>query len=95
MVITVYVFLLLIILNASILIGTSLTPAICPNATWSKYATTVAGGNGQGAAFNQLNFPDDIFLDIQNTLYVADFSNNRIVKWPQNALTGQVVAGGN
>ncbi|CAF3813542.1 unnamed protein product [Rotaria sp. Silwood1] len=56
---------------------------------------TVAGGNGQGSALNQLSNPLDLFVDSDHSVYVVDFSNNRIVKWPVDAKEGIIVAGGN
>ena len=65
-------------------------------ATWST-GTKVAG-NSQGSGLNQLNNPNGIFLDASGNLYVADFNNNRVIKFtppfnPSNS--GVVVAGGN
>ncbi|WP_308005275.1 hypothetical protein [uncultured Chryseobacterium sp.] len=41
---------------------------------------TVAGGNGEGAALNQLNKPGGFYLR-GNTFYIVDAGNSRIVKW--------------
>ncbi|CAF3543329.1 unnamed protein product [Rotaria sp. Silwood1] len=54
----------------------------------------VAGGNGQGASLNQLNYPTYIFVDQQRTVYVSDSSNNRVMKWNKGAKEGIIVAGG-
>lgn len=40
--------------------------------------TTVAGGNGEGGAANQLNFPYGIAIDSNNVLYIADKDNHRV-----------------
>ena len=32
----------------------------------------VAGGHGKGAAFNQLNYPRQIFVDADHSVYVSD-----------------------
>ncbi len=67
-----------------------------PNSTSLTNGTTVAGGNGQGPAANQLSFPTDLFVDGSGFLYVCDQGNNRIQKFPPNstALTnGTTVAG--
>ncbi|CAF3317190.1 unnamed protein product [Rotaria socialis] len=68
---------------------------ICEHATWSRMGITVAGGNGVGDGLNQLDQPFGIFVNENQTVYVADFANHRIVKWDRNASTGQLVAGGN
>ncbi|CAF4726304.1 unnamed protein product, partial [Rotaria sp. Silwood2] len=59
-----------------------------------KNGTIVAGGNGEGAGLNQLNFPAYIFVDQQQTVYVSDSNNDRVMKWNKGAKEGIVVAGG-
>ncbi|CAF0992271.1 unnamed protein product [Adineta steineri] len=65
------------------------------NITWEKNGIAVAGGNGQGNGFNQLSLPLGLYVDEQQTLYIADWFNNRIVRWKFGETNGQVVAGGN
>jgi sugar lactone lactonase YvrE len=55
----------------------------------------VAGGNGYGNGINQLSLPMGLYVDDDQTVYVADQSNHRIVEWKSGATSGQVVAGGN
>ncbi|CAF1325952.1 unnamed protein product [Adineta steineri] len=55
----------------------------------------VAGGNKQGDQLNQLSYPDFIFVDEDQSVYVSDRSNNRVMKWRKGAKEGTVVAGGN
>ena len=43
--------------------------------------TTIAGGNGEGSAANQLSLPRGITLDSSGNLYIADTGNNRIQKY--------------
>lgn len=65
---------------------------------WAPGATsgvTVAGGNGQGSAANQLSNPRDVFVDAANNIYVSDGANHRIQKWVPGATSGVTVAGGN
>jgi sugar lactone lactonase YvrE len=56
---------------------------------------TVAGGNGNGNKLNQLSYPKGVFIDDDQTIYVADTQNYRIVEWKRNAKTGRIIAGGN
>ncbi|CAF0858272.1 unnamed protein product [Rotaria sordida] len=70
-------------------------PNISINTKWIQNGSTVAGGNGRGIGLNQLNYPRSIFIDIDQTMYIADYSNHRIVEWKYGAACGQVVAGGN
>jgi len=68
---------------------------IHPNAKWQQNGLTVAGGNGEGNGINQLDRPHGLYVDDNQTVYVADGSNHRIVEWKSGATSGQVVAGGN
>ncbi|CAF4047136.1 unnamed protein product, partial [Adineta steineri] len=62
---------------------------------FQQFGITVAGGNGQGNELNQLYWPQEIFIDNDKSIYVADYENHRIVKWKLNSSTGQIIAGGN
>ena len=57
-------------------------------------ATTVAGGNGQGNAVNQLNNPEGLFVDDDQTIIIADTGNARVIQWKMGDRSGEVVAGG-
>jgi sugar lactone lactonase YvrE len=53
----------------------------------------VAGGNGLGSNTNQINWAYGMFVEPNTlTIWIADSSNNRIVKWPSPS-TGIVVCG--
>ncbi|CAF4139104.1 unnamed protein product, partial [Adineta steineri] len=63
---------------------------------FQQFAVTVAGGNGKGHELNQLYYPEGIFIDKYQSIYIADSSNHRIVKRKLNSDTaGQIIAGGN
>ncbi|CAF1001852.1 unnamed protein product [Rotaria sp. Silwood1] len=68
---------------------------IHPNARWQQNGITVAGGNREDNGTNQLSSPWDLYVDDDQTIYVADTANHRIVEWKWGATSGQVVAGGN
>ena len=70
-------------------------PVISDRAKWMQNGTTVAGGNGQGNGVNQLSNPYGVCIDEDETIYVADNGNHRIVQWKKGATVGQVIAGGN
>ncbi|CAF0937078.1 unnamed protein product [Adineta steineri] len=55
----------------------------------------VAGGNGQGHKLDQFNCPTFIFVDEDQSVYVSDRYNNRVMKWRKGAKEGAIVAGGN
>jgi len=66
------------------------------NLKWKQHATTIAGGNGRGNQLNQFNTPFGICVDDQQqTIYVADEYNHRIIKWKFGEKNGQFVARGN
>ncbi|CAF0810314.1 unnamed protein product [Adineta steineri] len=74
-----------------------LPPVIINNNTkWKQNAVTVAGGNGQGSELNQLNWPVGIYVDDDDqSIYIVDSLNHRIVRWELDAKNGEIVAGGN
>ncbi|CAF3520856.1 unnamed protein product, partial [Rotaria socialis] len=63
---------------------------IHPNARWKQNGLTVAGGHGPGNGINQLANGYDLYVDDDQTVYVADQSNHRIVEWKSGATSGQV-----
>ncbi|CAM4841867.1 unnamed protein product, partial [Rotaria magnacalcarata] len=66
------------------------------NATWTQNGVTIAGGNGEGGATNQLHYPQGLFVDDDQSVVIADSYNHRIMQWKNGDTTnGQVVAGGN
>ena len=72
------------------------SPFIHNTSTWKQDGIIVAGGNQDGDQLNQLSGPQGIYVDDDNqSIYIADHFNNRIVRWKYDAKTGEVVAGGN
>ncbi|CAF3721638.1 unnamed protein product [Rotaria sordida] len=76
------------------------TPFLCNatvnvNVKWKQNGVTVAGGNGSGSGMNQLHYAQGLYVDDDQTIYIADGSNHRIVEWKYGATTGRIVAGGN
>ncbi|CAF1274721.1 unnamed protein product [Adineta steineri] len=62
---------------------------------YSNEGIIVAGGNEEGDQLNQLNTPTFIFIDEEQSVYVSDLDNYRVMKWRKDAKEGTVVAGGN
>ncbi len=60
---------------------------------WNATGVTYAGTGTAGAALNQLRFPTGVFMDSNDTLYIDDASNYRVLAYLVNAATGTVVAG--
>ncbi|CAF1045674.1 unnamed protein product [Adineta ricciae] len=76
--------------------STSLSmPTIDPTAKWIQHGITVAGGNRDGSGLNQLSNPWGLCIDANQAVYIAEYSNNRVVEWKLNENVGRVVAGGN
>lgn len=52
-----------------------------------------AGGNGQGSGAHQLSYPQDVIVDKEkDSLIIADYGNNRVVRWPrQNGNQGETI----
>ncbi|CAF1000781.1 unnamed protein product [Adineta steineri] len=66
------------------------------NTKWKQHGTTIAGGNQIGNQLNQLSCPEGIYVDNDHqTIFIADYWNQRIVEWKYGAKKGQVVAGEN
>jgi sugar lactone lactonase YvrE len=61
---------------------------------WIQNGVTIAGGNGRGNQLNQLKYPCGIVIDDDQTIYVADAGNHRILQWEYGATNGKIVAGG-
>ncbi|CAF0737610.1 unnamed protein product [Adineta steineri] len=73
-----------------------ITVDIHANAIWKQSGMTVAGGNGPGKAANQLARPTGLFVDDDDqTIVIADCSNDRVIQWKIGDTNGRVVAGGN
>lgn len=70
-------------------------PNIPIDSRWKQNGITIAGVNGRGTQLDQLSSSFGIAIDDDETLYIADQSNNRIIKWQKNARTGSIAAGGN
>ena len=67
----------------------------CTKPKWSQKPIVVAGGFGPGSGLNQLNHPNDIALDADGIIYIADYMNKRVVRWKVGLnQTGEIVAGG-
>ena len=57
-------------------------------------AVKVAFGNGYGSALNQYKTAHDLFVDDDDTIFVLDSFNARVLKWPVDADTAIVIAAG-
>jgi gliding motility-associated-like protein len=62
---------------------------------YSDSGITVAGGNGEGSAADQLQGPEGVYMDGSGNIYISDAANYRVQKWAPGASVGTTVAGGN
>ena len=56
----------------------------------ASHGKVIAGGQGQGNRFDQLNYPTDVLIDKEtNSLFIADRGNRRVVRWSRRQETTQ------
>jgi len=60
---------------------------------WDEIGVIVAGDGVFGSGSSQLQSPWGVYVDSNNTIYVADYSNHRIQQWFPNAVSGNTVIG--
>ncbi len=60
---------------------------------WNQISVTAAGNGTYGNGSNELSYPQGVYIDSNNALYVADNNNHRVQKWMPNAVNGITVAG--
>ena len=60
---------------------------------WQTMGITVAGTGGVGTPSDRLYNPYGIIIDSSNSLYVADYYNNRIQKFTAGNNLGKTIAG--
>lgn len=58
----------------------------------NRNTTVVAGGNGFGNELNQLARPLNLCVNNEQTIYISDHFNNRIMEWSKNATQGRIFA---
>ncbi|CAF2697913.1 unnamed protein product [Rotaria sp. Silwood2] len=67
---------------------------LCPTAAWNQSFSIGAGAtSAPGNTATLINSPYDIAFDGYDNMYVADFNNNRIQKFPYGSFVGSTVAG--
>lgn len=70
-------------------------PDIDIKTQWVQNGLPVAGNNGASNDLDKLSHPYDSYIDYDQTMYIADYGNHRIMKWKPGTTSGQIVAGGN
>jgi hypothetical protein len=67
---------------------------VVTNACWVQEGISVAGGHDAGADLQQLCYPGGLVVDDDETVFITDAGNHRIVAWNKGGHEGHVVAGG-
>ena len=60
---------------------------------WNVNGVIYAGNGTNGSALYQLSAPSGLFIDLNDTLYISDSANFRVLAYLRNAAIGSVVAG--
>lgn len=69
---------------------------MCQTAVWNQSFTVVAGTlSNAGSTDTLLNAPFDISFDAYQNMYIADYYNNRIQRYPRGSATATTIAGFN
>ena len=69
---------------------------ITVNTKWTQSGITVAGGYENGDLPYHLPFPTGVYIDDDDqSIYITEWSNHRVVQWKYNSEDGEVVAGDN
>ncbi|CAF1363299.1 unnamed protein product [Adineta steineri] len=68
-------------------------PDFNESTSWSQDGITIAGSKRWGTSLNHLNFPSGLYVDDDETVFICDYSNNRVVQWKDGAKIGEVVIG--
>ena len=70
-------------------------PTILAGIHWSQSDVTMVGRGGEGEKFRELFWPSSLYVDDDQTLYIADTENQRILEWKKDATRGRMMPGGN
>jgi hypothetical protein len=72
----------------------SLSFLVTPNAHWTQQANTVASGHRQGDGLKQISNSCGLVVDDDDTVFIADHWNDRILAWKKGHNKGHLVASG-
>lgn len=67
-------------------------PNIPYNAIWKLNAQTIVGSFNRGYTFDRLHYPKGLCVDRNRTIFVADSSNHRIMKYRQDSMVGRKIS---
>ncbi|CAF1116879.1 unnamed protein product [Rotaria sordida] len=73
---------------------TQMAVTLCPTATWNSTFTQLVGGTSlTGSTPYLLSSPYDVTVDAYQNIYVVDYNNHRIQRFPFGSIRGETVAG--
>ena len=61
----------------------------------AKEGIVVAGDQDKGNDLTQLSYPIGVIVDEQETVYVVENGDDRVMRWFKEARQGSIVVGGN
>lgn len=59
----------------------------------AKEGIIVAGGNEQGTDLRQISYPEGVIVDQLGQIYIADWDNDRVMRWSKDVKVGTIVVG--
>ncbi|CAF2952729.1 unnamed protein product [Rotaria sp. Silwood2] len=65
----------------------------CTSFSWNQTGEVVAGTGSYGKNANQLDNPDGLYIDANDTLFISDTNNERVQSWTLGNASGTTVAG--
>ncbi|CAF0856315.1 unnamed protein product [Adineta steineri] len=65
------------------------------NTKWKQRGVTLTKHHSRGPKPDCLYLPYGVYVDDNQTIYIADHGNNRVMAWKYGATSGQLIAGGN
>jgi sugar lactone lactonase YvrE len=72
----------------------SLSFLVTPNVRWVQHGITVAGGHGEGNGLQQLDRTHGLCVDDDDTVFITDWGNHRVIAMKKGDNAGHVAAGG-
>ena len=71
----------------------SIPITITGSTRWKQNGITIAGNGSSGKELNQLCYPFSVVIDNEETLFIVDYNNNRIIAWKKDATNGTIIVG--
>lgn len=83
------------VLYKNFILAQLFVPDVDINTKWVQNGLSVVGNKGASIDLDKVSFPHGLYVDYDQTIYIADYGNHRIMEWKKNDSSGEIVAGGN